>query len=129
LSDVCEHCGTKAAAGMMKRWHGDNCKHKPQTVNQVEEKVNLPEGEKTMSMFVEVESIDRECTVIINIEHVVEIAPLKGGGCSLFIVDPNVPGGRSEYKVKESYMLFKQFALQTVSSDDIARKIAKLKGE
>lgn len=25
---ICEHCGTEASAGNLKRWHGNNCKHK-----------------------------------------------------------------------------------------------------
>jgi hypothetical protein len=126
MSDTCEHCGTKAAPGMLKRWHGDNCKHKPK---EVIEPVIETKGEKVMSMFVEVNSVEKCCSVIINLDHIVEIAPLVEGGCALFVVDPNVPGGRSQFKVSDSYDQFKQFALQTVSADDIAKKIAKLKGE
>ena len=29
-----------------------------------------------MGMFVEVESLDKNCTVIINLDHIVEVAPL-----------------------------------------------------
>ncbi len=25
---VCEHCGISGGISVMKRWHGDNCKHK-----------------------------------------------------------------------------------------------------
>jgi hypothetical protein len=129
MNDICEHCGTKAAAGMMKRWHGDNCKKKPVTDNHVvEEIIEETKGEEKMSMFVEVTSVEKQCPVIINIEHVIEIVPWKTGGCALFIADGSVPGGRSQYRVTESYDLFKQFALQTVSADDIQKKIAKLKG-
>ena len=126
MSLTCEHCGATAAAGMMKRWHGDNCKHKPK---EVIEPVKETKGEKVMSMFVEVNSVEKQCPVIINLEHVVEIVPLKAGGCTLFVSDASVAGGRSAFKVTEGYDMFKQFALQTVSADDIAKKIAKLKGE
>lgn len=122
MSDICEHCGTKASPGMMKRWHGDNCKQKPKEV--IENK-----GEKVMSMFVEVNSVEKQCPVIINLEHIVEIVPLKDGGSALFVVDQTVPGGRSALKVTDEYDMFKQFALQTVSAEDIAQKIAKLKGQ
>ena len=81
-----------------------------------------------MTMFVEVNSVEKGCPVIVNLEHVVEIAPWKTGGCAIFIADSTVAGGRTQMLVTDSYDQFKQFALQTVSSDDIAKKIAKLKG-
>ena len=118
----CPHCGKQVGGGRGNlKSHISKCKERP-----IEEE---PEGEEVMSMFVEVNSVDKGCTVILNIEHVVEIAPLREGGCSLFISDPNVPGGRSQYRVTEDYSIFKQFALQTVSADDIAKKVAKLKGQ
>ena len=33
-----------------------------------------------MSLFVEVDSVDKGCQVIINLDEVVEIAPLVEGG-------------------------------------------------
>jgi hypothetical protein len=80
-----------------------------------------------MSLFVEVESVDKGCKVIINLEHVVEITPFKetaGGGCSLAFADGN--GGRSSLRIKDSYAVFKQFAMQTVSGDMIKDRISKI---
>lgn len=28
MKSVCEHCGKECSVGMLKRWHGDNCKQK-----------------------------------------------------------------------------------------------------
>ena len=75
-----------------------------------------------MSLFVEVESVDKNCKVIINLDTVVEIAPLSAGGCALFL------SGGGVFKVKDSYNQFKQFAMETVSADDIAKKVKSLKG-
>jgi hypothetical protein len=75
-----------------------------------------------MAMFVEVGSMDKQCKVIINLDSIHEIAPLASGGCALFLTD----GGLT--KVTDSYEQFKQFAMQTVSSEDIAKKVKSLKG-
>jgi hypothetical protein len=75
-----------------------------------------------MAMFVEVGSMDKQCKVIINLDSIHEIAPLASGGCALFLTD----GGLT--KVTDSYDQFKQFAMQTVSSEDIAKKVKSLKG-
>lgn len=72
-----------------------------------------------MSLFVEVNSVDKKCPVILNLDDVTEIAPLVEGGCVLFL------SSGSTYKVTDSYALFKQFAMQTVTSDDIAKKFPK----
>jgi len=82
-----------------------------------------------MSLFVEVNSLEKNTKVIINMEHIVEIAPLREGGCALFFNDGAAVGGVRPMKVKDSYTQFKQFAMQTVSSDMIADRIASLKGE
>ena len=82
-----------------------------------------------MSLFVEVDSVDKGCQVIINLDEVVEIAPLVEGGCAIFFADSAGTNSKTAIKVKNNYDMFKQFALQTVSADDIAKKIAKLKGE
>lgn len=74
-----------------------------------------------MALFVEVDSVEKGCKVIINLDEVVEIAPLVGGGCALFFTDSAAVNGKSAYKVKDNYDQFKQFAMQTVSADDIAR--------
>jgi hypothetical protein len=78
-----------------------------------------------MSLFVEVESVDKQCPVIINLDMVIEIAPLASGGCALFLADGH--GGAVSMKVKDNYDMFKQFVLQTVSAEDIAKKFPKKK--
>ena len=80
-----------------------------------------------MGLFVEVQSVEKGCDVIINLDEVLEIAPLSAGGCVLFFADQSSPGGKTSYKVKDSYALFQQFAMQQVSADDIAKKFPKTK--
>lgn len=74
-----------------------------------------------MALFVEVDSVEKQSKVIINLEEVVEIAPLTSGGCALFLAHGVI-------KVKDNYDQFKQFAMQTVSSEDVANQVKKLKG-
>ena len=120
----CPHCGNQIGGGMGNlKTHIKKCQVKLGIV--VEEEVNEINGDKNMSLFVEVQSVDKNCPVIINLEHVVEIAPLAAGGCALFLNDGT---GKYDIKVKDEYSMFKQFALETVSAEDIAKKIAKLKG-
>ena len=137
MKKICEHCGAESAPGMHKRWHGDNCKQKPSSnQSRVGDETNIPSiknpksllpvGEKKMSTFVEVVSADKECQMIVNLDHVSEIIPLAMGGC---IVTLNYGGAKTELKVKDDYGQFRQFAMQTVSSEDIAKKVKKLKGE
>ena len=80
-----------------------------------------------MSMFVEVDSVEKNCPVIINLDQVIEIAPLAAGGCLVNFTYDGDMGVRS-MKVKNTYEQFKQFAMQTVSSEDIAKKVKSLKG-
>jgi hypothetical protein len=75
-----------------------------------------------MSLFVEVDSVDKGCKVIINLDEVIEIAPLSSGGCALFFADSASVGGSKTYKVKDSYDQFLQFAVLPVSADDIAKR-------
>lgn len=74
-----------------------------------------------MALFVEVDDSEKGCKVIINLDCVMEIAPLRAGGCELFFPDAAAVGGKRSMKVKDSYTLFKQFAMQQVSAEDIAR--------
>lgn len=136
MKKICEYCGAESAPGMHKRWHGDNCKQKPST-NQshvdvkislpVDEKIPqgslLPEREKKMSTFVEVISAEKNCEIIVNLDHVMEIVPLTAGGCILVM---NTEGGRYEIKVKDNYPVFQQFAMQTVSAEDIERHVQRM---
>ena len=78
-----------------------------------------------MALFVEVNSVEKNCKVIINLDTVIEIAPLAAGGCALFIEDGASTGGKTAIKVSDSYELFRQFAMQTVSADDIAARFPK----
>lgn len=78
-----------------------------------------------MSLFVEVNSIDKGCKVIINLEHIVEIAPLKTGGCALFMSDNAGTNAKTSLQVSDNYDLFKQFAMQTVTPEDIAKRFPK----
>jgi len=74
-----------------------------------------------MALFVEVESVEKDCKIIINLDSVAEVAPLVDGGCALFTTHGSI------MKVKDSYDLFKQFAMQTVSADDIAKRFPSKK--
>lgn len=79
-----------------------------------------------MSMFVEVDSVDKNCPVIINLDHVIEIAPLAAGGCLIhFTYDGDM--GAKQIKVKNSYDQFKQFAMQTVTGEEIQARIDQIK--
>jgi hypothetical protein len=80
-----------------------------------------------MSTFVEVFSIEKNCKTIINLDEVLEIVPLRDGGTALFFADSAAVGGKTSYKVTDSYSLFQQFALQPVSADAIANKVRSLK--
>jgi len=78
-------------------------------------------------LFVEVNSIEKGCPVIVNLEHVTEIAPLATGGCVLFTQDAAGVNARTSIRVTDNFDMFKQFAMQTVSSDDIAKRFPKAK--
>lgn len=78
-----------------------------------------------MSIFVEVDSVEKGCPVIINMDQIVEIAPLKDGGSAIFFTDAGGVGARISMRVNNNYDSFKQFVMQTVSADDIAKKFPK----
>ena len=77
-------------------------------------------------MFIEVNSIEKNCQVMVNLDEVIEIAPLATGGCHLFFVDSASVGGKNAMKVSDSYALFKQFALQMVTPEDISKRFPKV---
>jgi hypothetical protein len=79
-----------------------------------------------MSLFVEVDSVEKGCKVIVNIDHILEIAPMRDGGCTLFMLDGASTAGKTSMRVKDSYELFKQFAMQTVTGDMIKDRIQKI---
>jgi hypothetical protein len=78
-------------------------------------------------MFVEVNDVEKGCPVIINLDSVVEIAPLRSGGCEICFPDAAV-GGRRVMKVTDEYTLFQQFVMQTVSAEDIAKVNGRIAG-
>ena len=80
-----------------------------------------------MSTFVEVTSVEKNCPVIINLDHIVEIAPLLDGGCALFMSDGAGMNSKNAMRVKEKYDLFKQFAMQTVSAEDLQKRFPSKK--
>lgn len=80
-----------------------------------------------MSLFIEVESVEKNCKVLLNLDQIIEVAPLTTGGCALFVSDSAAVGGRIAIKVKDSYTAFKQFAMETVSADDVAARVKSLK--
>jgi hypothetical protein len=82
-----------------------------------------------MSLFVEVNSLEKGCPVIINLDHIVEIAPLIEGGCALFMIDNAGMNSKSALRVSDNYDQFKQFAMQTVTAEDIAARFPKTKKE
>ena len=73
-------------------------------------------------LLVEVTSVEKNCRIIVNLEKVIEIVPLTAGGCALFLSDNAGVNSRSSITVKESYDMFKQFAMQTVTADDIQKR-------
>ena len=79
-----------------------------------------------MSLFVEVNSVEKGCPVIINLDHIIEIAPLASGGCALFTIDGAGMNSKNAMRVTDSYDQFKQFAMQTVTAEDIARRFPKV---
>ena len=79
-----------------------------------------------MSTFIEVFSVEKNTKVIINLDTILEIAPLRDGGCNLFFPDAAAVGGKNSMKVTDSYAMFQQFALQTVTPEDIATRIQNL---
>lgn len=80
-----------------------------------------------MSLFVEVFSMEKECPVIVNLDHIVEIAPLRQGGCVLYMNDGAGMNARVGLQVADDFKLFKQFAMETVTSADIEKKFPKRK--
>lgn len=78
-----------------------------------------------MSIFVEVNSIaPKNCKLIINLDYVLEVAPLITGGCVLTIGAQEAGTSRT-ITVSDDYSAFKQFVMQTVTADDITKRFPK----
>ena len=80
-----------------------------------------------MSLFVEVNSIEKGCPVIINLDQIAEIEPIAAGGCAIFFTDGAGMNSKSAMRVSNEYSEFKQFVMQTVSAEDIAKRFPKKK--
>jgi len=78
-----------------------------------------------MAMFIEVNSVEKNCPVIINLDHVVEVAPLFNGGCELSMLHSSGMNSKTSFRVTNEYNEFMQFVMQTVSADDIAKRFPK----
>ena len=82
-----------------------------------------------MTTFVEVNSVaPKQCKLIVNLDNIIEIAPLVAGGCVLYFSAIEAGGPRT-MTVSDSYTQFLQFAMQTVSAEDIAKRFPKAKKE
>lgn len=79
-----------------------------------------------MSTFVKVDSVEKGCPVIINLDHVVEIAPWSQGGCAIRFVNDG-SGSVREVVVKNDFKEFNQFVLETVTTEHISKKVKELK--
>lgn len=78
-----------------------------------------------MSIFVEVNSVQPKiCKLIINLDYVLEVAPLVTGGCVLSLGAQEAGTSRT-ITVSDDYSAFKQFVLQTVTAEDISKRFPK----
>jgi hypothetical protein len=77
-------------------------------------------------LFVEVNSIQpKQCKLIINLDYVLEIAPLVAGGCVISI-GAQEAGTSRVITVSDDYSAFKQFVMQTVTSESIEKRFPKV---
>ena len=88
-----------------------------------------------MAYFIEVHDMDKKCPVIINLDTVMEIAPIiNPTGCEITFIEQDdfealrreklsggAMKGRRVMRVTNSYNEFKQFVIQKVSADDVAK--------
>jgi hypothetical protein len=78
-----------------------------------------------MSIFVEVNSIvPKNCKLIINLDYVLEVAPLITGGCVLTLGAQEAGTSRT-ITVSDDYSSFKQFVMQTVTAESIQKRFPK----
>ena len=78
-----------------------------------------------MSIFVQVNSIaPKPCPLIINMDYVLEIAPLVAGGC-VITMGAQEAGSSRTITVSDDYTAFKQFVMQTVTADQIKQRFPK----
>lgn len=80
-----------------------------------------------MSLFVEVNDTLKGCPVIINLDHVVEITPLRSGGCEVCFNDSAAVAGKRVVNVKEEYSMFQQLVMHMVTPESMQKRIAQIK--
>jgi hypothetical protein len=81
-------------------------------------------------MLIKVKSREKQCEVIINLDHVIEITPLRDGGSAIRLVydgDVTVKAGYREIFVDNKFSEFEQFVLETVTVDTVSKKVQELK--
>ena len=81
-------------------------------------------------MLIKVQSREKQCDVIINLDHVIEISPLRDGGCAIRLTydgDVTPKTGYREIQVDNKFSEFEQFVLQTVTSESVSKKVQELK--
>jgi hypothetical protein len=77
-------------------------------------------------MFIEVNSlVPKNCRLIINLDNIIEVAPLVSGGCVLYFSTLEAGSPRT-ITISDDYSVFLQFVLQTVKAEDIAKKFPKV---
>lgn len=80
-------------------------------------------------MFIEVNSTaPKQCTLIINMDYILEVAPLITGGC-VISMGAQEAGTSRTITVSDDYSVFKQFVLQTVTAESIEKRFPKVKKE
>jgi hypothetical protein len=83
-------------------------------------------------MLIQVKSREKHCDVIINLDHVMEIAPLQDGGTAIRMVydgDITSKVGYREIHVDNKFSEFQQFVLETVTVDTVSKKVKELKAQ
>jgi hypothetical protein len=79
-----------------------------------------------MSLFAEVYDLGKGCPVVVNLEHVVEITPLRSGGCEIAFSDSASVGGKRVINVRDNYDMFKQLAMTIVTPEAMSDRIAAI---
>lgn len=78
-----------------------------------------------MSILIEVNSIaPKNCKLIVNLDYILEVAPLITGGCVLTFGTQEAGTSRT-ITVSDDYSAFKQFVMQTVTAEDINKRFPK----
>jgi hypothetical protein len=76
-----------------------------------------------MSLFTELFDLGKKCQVIVNLEHVVEVTPLRSGGCEVSFTDGAAVGGKRVINVSDDYSKFQQLVMTLVTPEAMANRI------